>query len=156
MNRPVEDTNIVIGCDNAAVDFKTEIVACLRKRGYQVEDFGINDPGDNAPYAAIARRVAENVLATPGKRGILFCGTGIGMAIAANKIKGIRAAQVHDSFSAERAALSNDAHIITMGARVIGLELAKKLALEWLGHRFQPGGPSSAKIECIHELENIG
>lgn len=153
MSIPSIDKQLVIGCDNAAVDFKNAVVKFLRDQGYEVEDLGAHESADPTAYAFVAERVAEKVLATPGKRGLLFCGTGIGMAISANKVKGIRAAQVHDSFSAERAALSNDAHIITMGARVIGLELAKKLATEWLSHRFKPG-PSSSKIDAIHEVEN--
>ena len=144
---------IIIGCDNAAVDFKNTIVAFLRDKGYDVEDAGLGDAKDDTAYALVAERVARKVLdGEPGVRGILFCGTGIGMAIAANKVPGIRAATIHDAFSAERAALSNDANIVTMGARVVGIELAKKLLMEWLPLEFKPG-PSSSKVAAIHEVE---
>ncbi len=146
------NNSLVIGCDNAAVDFKKTIIAFLRTKGFDVEDAGLSDSSDGTAYAFVAEKVAKIVLATPGKRGILFCGTGIGMAISANKVPGIRAACIHDAFSAERAALSNDANIVTMGARVIGIELAKKLLMEWLPLRYKDG-PSTPKIEAIHEVE---
>lgn len=152
MTTKMNDKQVVVGCDNAAVDFKNTIVGFLQKQGFEVEDLGVGESSDPIAYAYVAERVAEAVLAVPGKRGFLFCGTGIGMAISANKVPGIRAAQIHDSFSAERAALSNDCQIITMGARVIGIELAKKLAMEWLGLHFV-SGPSSSKIEAIMDVE---
>lgn len=148
----MERKHLVVGCDNAAVDFKNTLVAFLREKGYTVDDLGLNDSADGTAYADIAERVCRKVLDTAGARGILFCGTGIGMAISANKVTGIRAATIHDAFSAERAALSNDANVVTMGARVIGIELAKKLLKEWLPLEFKPG-PSSSKIEAIHEVE---
>ena len=148
----MENRSVVLGCDNAAVDFKNTLVAFLKTKGYEVEDAGVTDSSDGTAYALVAEKVANIVLAAPGKRGILFCGTGIGMAISANKVPGIRAACIHDAFSAERAALSNDANIVTMGARVIGIELAKKLLLEWLSLHYKDG-PSTPKIEAIHEVE---
>ena len=148
----MENRSVVLGCDNAAIDFKNTLAAFLKTKNFDIEDVGLADAADGTPYALVAEKVANIVLATPGKRGILFCGTGIGMAISANKVPGIRAACVHDSFSAERAALSNDANIITMGARIIGIELAKKLLLEWLSLRYKDG-PSTSKIEAIHEVE---
>lgn len=144
--------DIVIGCDNAAVDFKNAVVAFLRDKGYAVEDVGVGDAKDGTAYAHVAERVSRAVLDAPGRRGILFCGTGIGMAIAANKVSGIRAACIHDAFSAERAALSNNANVVTMGARVIGIELAKKLLMEFLPLEYKDG-PSTPKIEAISEVE---
>jgi ribose 5-phosphate isomerase B len=82
-------------------------------------------------------------------RALLVCGTGLGVAIAANKVRGIRAVTAHDSYSVERSVLSNDAQVLTMGARVIGIELAKKLVGEWLGLRFDPSSPSARKIALI-------
>ncbi|MCC8167077.1 MAG: RpiB/LacA/LacB family sugar-phosphate isomerase [Planctomycetes bacterium] len=144
---------LYIGCDDAALSFKEELKAFLKAKGYDVEDVGIHALGDPRTYPEIAAKMATLIAADGyARRGILICGTGIGMAMAANKFPGIRAAQVHDSFSAERAALSNDANVITMGARVIGVELGKKLALEWLQREFKPG-PSSVKIEAIKNIE---
>lgn len=144
---------LIIGCDDAAFDFKNAIIEFLRSKKYEVHDMGIASPDEKTFYPHIAEKVALRVLEEgKGTRGILFCGTGIGMAIAANKVPGIRAAQVHDAFSAERAALSNDANIITMGARVIGLELAKRLLMIWLPLEYKPS-ESGLKIEAIHEVE---
>lgn len=144
---------LVLGCDDAAFDFKQTMMAFLVGLGYVIEDVGIQSVENAEPYPDVAARVAQAVAESGGlKKGMLFCGTGIGMAITANKFAGIRAAVVHDSFSAERAALSNDANIITMGARVIGIELAKKLVTEWLDLEFQPGS-SSPKLEAIGKIE---
>jgi ribose 5-phosphate isomerase B len=147
------DNEIYIGADDAAVDFKNALADFLRKKGFTVTDFGEFKADSDVLYPDVAAKVCKAVIASGfKKRGILVCGTGIGMAMTANKFPGIRAAQVHDSFSAERAALSNDANVITMGARVIGIELGKKLALEWLGLEFKPG-PSSPKVEAIKRIE---
>jgi len=104
-------------------------------------------------YANTAERVALGVASGQYERGILACGTGIGVAISANKVPGIRAAQTHDTYSAERAAKSNNAQIITMGARVIGPELAKSIVDAWLASAFDPDGPSAANVAAIGALE---
>jgi ribose 5-phosphate isomerase B len=104
-------------------------------------------------YANIAERVAQAILAGQFDRGILICGTGIGVAMSANKVPGIRAAQTHDTFSAERAAKSNNAHIITFGARVIGAELAKTIVNAWLASEFDPQGPSAGNVAAVDELD---
>jgi ribose 5-phosphate isomerase B len=144
--------NIAIGCDEAACDLRDVIKEHLVKQGYSVEDFGTFD---NKPvlYPDVGFKVAEAVVAGKFDRGILLCGTGIGMAISANKVPGIRAAQCHDTFSAERASRSNDAQIITLGARVIGPELAKAVVDRYLQSTFD-GGASAAKIERIAEYES--
>ncbi len=145
---------LVIGCDDAALPFKEKVKAHLAKNGYEVEDMGISSQDDTTLYPNVAAAVARNVQASKGqKRGILICGTGIGMAMTANKFKGIRAAQVHDAFSAERAALSNDANIITMGARIIAPEFGIMLIMQWLALEFKPG-PSSCKVDAIGAIEN--
>jgi len=87
-------------------------------------------------------------------RALLICGTGLGVAISANKVKGIRAVTAHDSFSVERAVLSNDAQVLCMGERVVGLELARRLAKEWLGYVFDPKSASAAKVDAITQYEN--
>lgn len=113
-------------------------------------------PAAGAPaeyYANIAERVANSILAGEFDRGILCCGTGIGMAISSNKMPGIRAAQTHDTFSAERAAKSNDAQIITLGSRVVGPELAKAIVTTWLAAEFDPQGASATNVAAIEELD---
>lgn len=121
--------------------------------GIEVTDLSRSPTGSGEYYANIAERVAKAILAGEFDRGILCCGTGIGMAISANKVPGIRAAQTHDTFSAERAAKSNDAHIITFGARVVGSELAKTIVNAWLASDFDPAGPSAGNVAAIGELD---
>ena len=142
---------IAVGCDEAALDMKNTIKKHLEDLGHHVDDFGVND---NRPvlYPDIAVAVSQAVADGSHSRGILMCGTGIGMAIAANKVPGIRAATCHDSFSAQRARKSNDAQIMTMGARVIGIELAKNLVDIWLESEFQGGG-STVKVDKIMSWE---
>ncbi len=146
---------IVIGCDNAAVELKKEVKKVLDELNIKYEDVGVNSSDDNELYPNVARKVAEKIIESNYvKNGILLCGTGIGMAIAANKFPGIYAAVCHDVYSAERAKLSNDANIMTMGARVIGPELAKSLVKTWLNLEFIPGR-SSDKVEKIKEFETV-
>jgi ribose 5-phosphate isomerase B len=144
---------IVIGCDNAAVSMKTMLIKFLEERGFAVENMGCDSTGDAVNYPAVAKRVCERIIAGGfKKRGILICGTGIGMAITANKFKGIRAAVCHDNFSAERSVLSNNCNVLCMGERVIGHELAKKIAGEWLTLEFKDG-PSTPKVREIYSIE---
>lgn len=144
-----------IGCDNAAVDLKNTLIAFLRDRGITVTDFGCYSSTDSENYPSIAKKVCEDIIASGyKKRGILVCGTGMGMAISANKFKGIRAAVCHDNFSAERFALSNDGNVLCMGARIIGSELAKKVLAEWVGLSYIDG-PSTSKIQEIIDIEEI-
>ncbi len=142
---------IAIGCDEAAYKLKIEIIDFLEKKGFEVDDFGAKE-NDTTIYPDIAYAVADAVAAKKYERAILLCGTGIGMAICANKVPGIRAAVCHDPFSAERARKSNNAQIMCMGERVIGLELAKYLVSIWLECDFAGGG-STAKVDRIMELE---
>ena len=143
---------IVIGSDHLGFDLKEVLKAHLEAQGYRCADLGTysHDPVD---YPDIALKVAEDIAAGGHTRGILICGTGIGMAIVANKVPGVRAAQAHDVYSAERARKSNDAQIITLGAQVIGPELAKALIDVWMGSEFGGGrsGPKVAKIQAIDE-----
>ncbi|NPV52376.1 MAG: ribose 5-phosphate isomerase B [Firmicutes bacterium] len=142
---------IAIGCDDAGFKLKEIIKGYLVESGYEVEDYGCytEDPVD---YPDIGYAVAEGVASGKHDRGILICGTGIGMAITANKVAGIRAAVCHDVYSAERARKSNDAQIMTLGARVIGPELAKKLVSIWLESEFA-GGNSKRKVDKIMQVE---
>lgn len=144
---------IIIGCDNAAVSMKDTIISLLNAEGLTVEDVGCASSDDSTNYPTIAARVCNEIIRSNyQKRGILICGTGIGMAITANKFKGIRAAVCHDNYSAERSVLSNNCNVLCFGARVIGTELAKKIVTEWLGLHFRDGR-SSAKIAEIAAIE---
>ncbi len=141
-----------IGCDEAAFSFKEEIMKYLEeKKQYELIDCGVYNT-DPVLYPDIAYKVASTIIQKEARRGLLFCGTGIGMAMTANKIPGIRAAQCHDIFSAERAALSNNAHIITLGARVIGIELAKMIIDRWLELEYVDC-PSGKKIDRIMDYD---
>jgi len=139
---------IAIGCDEACYALKEILKPFIAAQGHEVADFGTFDRKP-ALYPDVGQAVAA------GKRdsAVLICGTGIGIAITANKVKGIRASQCHDTYSAERARKSNDAQIVTLGARVIGPELAKSILNSFLAARFS-GGPSAEKVEPIKAYEN--
>ena len=143
--------SIALGADEAAFELKEKIKAYLLSIGQEVEDYGVYST-DPVLYPDVALAVAGAVAEGKHARGILMCGTGIGMAITANKVPGIRAAVCHDPYSAERSRKSNDCQIMTMGARVIGVELAKTLVDVWLASEFQGGG-STAKVERITQIE---
>lgn len=143
--------SIAIGCDEAAYDLKETLKRTLQDLGHEVADYGTHE-GTPVLYPDIAFAVAEQVAAGKHERAVLLCGTGIGMAISANKVPGIRAAQAHDTYSAERARKSNDAQIITMGARVVGPELARSILKAWLESEYE-GGRSAPKVDRIKAYE---
>jgi ribose 5-phosphate isomerase B len=144
---------IVIGCDNAAVELKKTLIDVLDEMNIPWEDVGVNASDDAEMYPNVAERVARGIIdSNYEKEGILVCGTGIGMAITANKFPGIFAAVCHDAFSTERARLSNNTNVMTMGARVIGPELAKYLAKIWLSLEFKDGR-STSKVNRIKEID---
>lgn len=140
---------IVLGADSAGKPLLDVISAHLAKR----PEHEIVDLSQGGFYADTAAAVARAILEGRHDRGMLFCGTGIGVCISANKVPGIRAALTHDTYSAERAAKSNNAQIITMGARVIGPELAKAVVDAWLACEFDVMGPSAANVEAIDKLD---
>jgi ribose 5-phosphate isomerase B len=140
-------TKVAIGSDEAGFDLKEALKAHLTEAGIEVVDYGCDSP-DPVDYPDIALNLARDVAAHKMERGILICGTGIGMAITANKVPGVRAAQAHDAYSAQRARKSNDAQIVTMGARVIAPELAKTIIDTWLASEFE-GGNSARKVDKI-------
>ena len=144
--------SIALGCDEAAFELKEVIKKYLLSLGEEVEDYGVYDEKP-VLYPDIAVKVALAVRDGKHERGILMCGTGLGMAISANKVPGIRAATCHDTYSAERSRKSNDAQILTMGARVIGTELAKSIVDAWLKSEFQHG-TSEAKVDRIKSYES--
>lgn len=136
---------IAIGSDPNAAGLKAVLITALQETGQTVQDYG----SDDTIYANVAIRLAEAVAAGTHDRGILICGTGIGMSIAANKVRGAYAALVSDPYSAERAAKSNNANIITLGAFTLGPEVAKVLVRTWLHSEYTPGGPSEPKVQRI-------
>jgi ribose 5-phosphate isomerase B len=138
---------VAIGCDPNASALKEVIKKHLEELGYEWEDYG----SDDSIYANVAFTVAEAVAAGKHDRGILICGTGIGMCIAANKVHGAYAALCADAYSTERSRKSNNANIMTMGAQVVGPELAKSLVAIWMGSEYTPGGRSEPKVQRIYE-----
>lgn len=146
---------VVVGCDNAGVDYKNAIKSVLEKNPHvsSVTDVGVNAKDDGTAYPSVAIPAAEKITKGEADRAILICGTGLGVAISANKVPGIRAVTAHDSFSVERSILSNNAQVLCMGQRVIGIELAKRLAAEWLEYEFDQGCASADKVAEITSYE---
>jgi ribose 5-phosphate isomerase B len=141
---------IAIGCDHAAIDLKQAIMAHLDEQGVSYINLGTD--GDPCDYPDMAKAVAEKITSGECEKGILLCGTGIGMSMAANKIKGIRAAVCSDEFSAKYTRLHNDANILCMGARVIGAGLAIELTDIFLSTGFE-GGRHQRRVDKITALE---
>lgn len=140
---------IAIGCDPNAQEFKQNLIPYIKELGHECVDFGSDDP----IYANTAIKLAEAVAAGECERGIIICGTGIGVSIAANKVEGAYAALVSNVYQAQRAQLSNNANIITMGAQVTGIELAKCFVKEYLGNTFDPNSRSANKVQAIISYE---
>ena len=150
-HKPQEATmRLAIGCDEAGFDLKEALRADLAAQGHEVADFGTR-AGETALYPDVAFAAAQAVARGEHERAVLICGTGIGMAISANKVRGVRAAQAHDTYSAERASKSNDAQVLCLGARVVGLELARSVVAAFLASSFEPGrsGPKVARIAAF-------
>ncbi len=149
---------LLVGSDSAGFDYKDAILADMKSddRVESVEDLGVYAGKlEDGSYPSVAIAAGTKISAGEADRAILVCGTGIGVAIAANKVPGIRATVAHDSFSVERSILSNDCQVLTLGQRVIGLQLARRLAREWLGYVFDPTSPSNAKVAEIIEYEDM-
>src|ERR1700742_4892960 len=147
---------IVVGSDDAGYEYKEALKGDLRAddRVAEVTDVGVGVDEDTAyPHVAVAaaRMIAEG----KADRALLVCGTGLGVAISANKVPGIRAVTAHDSFSVERSVLSNNAQVLCFGQRVIGLELARRLAREWLNYEFDPESASAEKVDAICGYEPV-
>lgn len=145
---------IVIGSDDAGFVYKEAIKRDLQKdrRVESVVDVGVDSDGHTA-YPDVAVTAARLVASGEADRALLLCGTGLGVAIAANKVAGIRAVTAHDSYSVERSVKSNNAQALCLGQRVIGLELARRLASDWLGYRFDPASESQQKVNLISAFE---
>jgi ribose 5-phosphate isomerase B len=141
--------SIAVGCDINAEDMKNKLVEYLKSLGYK----RIADFGSTSIYPEVGIKLATAVSEGKYDRGLLLCGTGIGMCIAANKVPGIYAAVLENAYSAERAQLSNAANIATMGAQTIGIENAKKLLKIWLDVQYDPNSRSEQKVNYIREYE---
>lgn len=148
------ELRIVVGSDDAGYEYKEALKADLKANPgvVLVEDVGV-DAASHTPYPTVAIAAAEMIADGRADRGLLVCGTGLGVAIAANKVPGIRAVTAHDSFSVERAVLSNNAQVLALGQRVIGLELARRLVREWLTYEFDESSASAAKVAVLSGYE---
>lgn len=142
---------LAIGCDHGGFELKTHIINHLKENGVAFEDFGCYDE-NSVDYPDIAEKVGKAVASGEFENGILICGTGIGISIAANKIKGIRAALCSDVYSAKMTKQHNNANIICLGGRVTGRELAFMIVDTWLGEEFL-GGRHENRVNKIHNLE---
>nr|WP_271173403.1 MULTISPECIES: ribose-5-phosphate isomerase [Microbacterium] len=145
---------LIVGCDDAGYQYKEILKGDLEASDLveSVADVGVDADGHTS-YPRIAIEAAERIARGEADRAILICGTGLGVAIAANKVKGIRAVTAHDSFSVERSILSNNAQVLCMGQRVVGIELARRLAAEWLTYTFDPSSASNDKVNDICAYE---
>ncbi|KAL2061968.1 hypothetical protein VTL71DRAFT_7346 [Oculimacula yallundae] len=146
---------IVVGGDDAGFDYKALLTSDLNSSPhvFSVQDIGPLSSSDKTAYPHFAIQAGELIASGSADRALLICGTGLGVAIAANKVKGIRAVTAHDSFSVERAVLSNNAQVLCLGQRVIGSELARRLVKEWLTYRFDEGSASAEKVRAIDEYD---
>ena len=140
---------IAVGCDPNAAEMKRQLIPFIEGLGHSCEDFGSDDP----IYANTAVRLAQAVAGGECDRGVLICGTGIGVSFAANKVRGAYAALVNNVYQARRAELSNNANIIALGAQVMGVELAKCLVEAYLNEVYDPNSRSAPKVARICEYE---
>lgn len=154
----VPGLRIGIATDDAAVRLRDHLAAALRSddRVTEVVDFGVRDENDHTPYPVPCIRAAEAIRDGRLDRAIVLGGTGLGEAISANKVRGIRAAVATDPFSLERSVLSNNCQVLALGERVVGLQLAARLVSDWLDYSFDPQSPSAAKVAVISRYEDTG
>ena len=143
---------IIIGSDHLGYHLKEDLKAYLQEKGHEAVDAGWHSPSEPVDYPDIGVQVAKRISRREFERGILICGTGIGMAIVANKLPGVRAATCHDPYSAERARKSNDAQIMTLGAQIVAPTLARLLVDHWLAAEYA-GGRSAPKVEKIKAID---
>ena len=145
------EKKIAVGCDHAGFELKEQIKKVLESEGYTITDFGTNS-SDSVDYPLIAKALATSVAAKNPNRGILICGTGIGMSIAANKVKGIIAANCYDAETAKLARLHNNSNVLTLGGRILNFDTAKDIVKVWLETDFE-GGRHQRRIQEIRDLE---
>ena len=153
----MDKLRIAIGSDDAGFDYKEILKNDLELNDLVefVTDVGVDADG-HTPYPRVGVAVGELVASGQADRGLLICGTGMGVAMAAGKVKGIRASVAHDSFSVERLVLSNNAQVLALGQRVIGVELARRLVREWLTYRFDETSASAEKVAVLDAYETTG
>jgi len=143
---------VAFGCDHAAIDLKNELLNYLTEKGFECVDYGAQDPNVKVDYPVSGLKVAEAVASGEVDKGVLICGTGIGISLAANKVPGIRAAVCSEPYSAKLTVQHNNANIIAMGARVVGNELAKMIVDAFFDAEFE-GGRHAARVDMITDIE---
>lgn len=155
MLEPPRPLRYAIGSDSAGHAYKSAIAHVLSAHPLvsSVTDVGVADDQDPKAYPHIAVNAGELIASGKVDRAILICGTGLGVAISANKVPGVRAVTAHDSYSVEKSVTSNNAQVLCMGERVVGLELAKRLAEEWVGYRFDETSASAEKVKVLEGHE---
>lgn len=144
---------IIIGNDHASPEMKKQLVRYLEELGHEVVNFGV-DTDESCNYPEIGEKVGRAVVAGQADCGILICGTGVGISIAANKVKGVRAAVCSETTTARLVKQHNNANIIAFGSRVVGLETAKDIVKTYLEAEFEGGGRHQLRIDMLHEIEN--
>jgi ribose 5-phosphate isomerase B len=157
-NQQPAQFRVGIATDDAAVALRDHLAEVLRndERVAEVIDFGVRDENDHTPYPIPCIRAAEAIRDGAIDRAVVLGGTGLGEAISANKVRGVRAAVATDPFSLERSVLSNNCQVLALGERVVGFPLAARLVTDWLGYTFDPQSPSAAKVAVITEYETTG
>ena len=143
---------IAVGSDDAGADYREVLAKDLRADARVAQVFDVT-MADGERYPDVAVRAARMVADGQADRALLFCGTGLGVAMSANKVHGVRAVTAHDSYSVERSVLSNDAQVLCMGQRVIGIELARRLVREWVGYTFDPASHSAANVAALAKYD---
>jgi len=143
---------IAIGNDHTALEMKCEIKKHLEERGYEVLDLGTNSP-ESCDYPIYGEKVGRAVVSGEADLGIAICGTGVGISLAANKVKGVRACVCSEPYTAKLSRMHNDSNVLAFGARVIGVELAKMITDAWLDAKFE-GGRHQRRVDMMMEIEN--
>ena len=143
---------IAIASDHTGVELKSEIIKYLKELGHETDDFGTNSV-ESIDYPIYGKKVADEVAKGKYDGGVLICGTGIGISLAANKVKGIRAAVCSEPYSAKLSKQHNNSNIIAFGARVVGVDLAKMIVKEWIEAKFE-GGRHAKRVDLISKIEN--
>jgi ribose 5-phosphate isomerase B len=142
---------IAIACDHAGYQLKTEVVQLLGELGVQVQDLGCSNADESVHYPVFGKKVVDSILSRPSGRGILICGTGLGMSIIANRFPGIRAALCHDVSTAVMSRRHNDANLLVLGGRMIGPQLAREIVQVWLATPFD-GGRHQDRLDLLEQL----
>ena len=144
---------IGFACDHAAVGLKNTLLEYLKEKGYECVDYGVNDPTKRVDYPVMGRKVAEAIRAGEVDRGVLVCGTGVGISLAANKVPGIRAGVCSEPYTAKLSRMHNNSNVLAFGARVVGSELAKMITEAWLDAKFE-GGRHERRVQMLMDIEN--